>query len=31
MKFVIQRVKKASVKVDDEYTGKMKMEKQIVH
>lgn len=24
MKFVIQRVKKASVKVDDEYTGKIK-------
>lgn len=24
MKFVIQRVKEASVKVDDEYTGKIK-------
>ena len=29
MKFVIQRVKEASVKVDGEYTGKIQKKKQI--
>ena len=29
MKFVIQRVKEASVKVDDEYTGKIQKKKPI--